>query len=48
MTKMYSSLGARLPAAGQFYVIFFEKKAILMPLNHILARVQSHLKELDF
>ena len=30
----YEGLGAKLSAAGRFFV-FFEKKAILMPLNHI-------------
>ena len=29
-------LGAKLPAAGQFFVIFWEKQAILMPLDHNL------------
>ena len=29
------SLGAPLPAAGQFFVIFWKKKAILISLDHI-------------
>ena len=29
-------LGAKLPAAGRFFVIFWEKLAILMPMDHNL------------
>ena len=28
-------LGAKIPAARRFFVIFLKKKAILMPLDHI-------------
>ena len=31
----FRGLGAKLPAVGRFFVIFWEKKAILMPLYHI-------------
>ena len=50
VTRMYHirDLGAKFPAAWQFFVIFFEKKiAILMPLNHIL-RVFRVISKLDF
>ena len=33
--KMEDQQGAKPPAVGRFFVIFW-KKAILMPLNHIL------------
>ena len=39
-------LEAKSPAAAQFFVI--EKKAILMPLDHILRIFKSNLKEPDF
>ena len=31
----FGGLGAKPPAVGRFFVIFWKKKAILMPLNHI-------------
>ena len=34
--KMEDRQGAKPPAVGRFFVIFWNKKAILMPLNHIL------------
>ena len=37
-------LGAKLPAAGRF----FEKQAILSAIGSHSARVQSHLKQLNF
>ena len=37
-------LGAKLPAAWRFCVIFWDKLAILMPLNHNLHMFKSILK----
>ena len=38
-------LGAKLPAAGRFFVIFWEKlAAILMPLDHNLHVLTTILK----
>ena len=38
-------LGAKLPAAGRFlFVIFWEKLAILMPLDHSLHEFRAILK----
>ena len=31
----YGGLGAKSPAAGRFLLIFWKKKAILIPLDHI-------------
>ena len=31
----FDGLGAKPPTVGQFFVIFLEKKAVLMSLNHI-------------
>ena len=31
----YGGLGVKPPAAGQVFIIFLEKIAILMPLDHI-------------
>ena len=42
------SLGAKHPAAGQFFVSFWKKIAILMPFGSHFARFQSHLKEQNF
>ena len=39
---------AEPPAAGQFFVIFLEKMAILMQFGSHFARFQSHLKEQNF
>ena len=44
----YGSLGAKHPAAGQFFVSFLKKMAILMPFGSHFARFQSHLKEQNF
>ena len=38
-------LGAKLPAAGRFFVIFREKLAILMPLDHKLHVFTTILKK---
>ena len=37
-------LGTKLPAAGRFFVIFWEKLAILMPLDHNLHVFRTILK----
>ena len=39
---------AKHPAAGQFFVSFWKKMAILMPFGFYFARLQSHLKEQNF
>ena len=44
----YESLGARHPAAGQFFVSFWKKMAILMPFGSHFARFQRHLKHQIF
>ena len=38
-------LGAKLPAAGQFFVFFLEKLAVLMPLDHNLHVFRTILKK---
>ena len=42
----YLGLGAKSPTAGRFFVIFW-KKSYFNAIESHLARVQSHLKELD-
>ena len=37
-------LGVKLPAAEQFFVIFWAKQAILMPLDHNLHVLRTMLK----
>ena len=37
-------LGAKLPAAGRCFVIFWEKLAVLMPLDHNLHVFRTILK----
>ena len=44
----YGGLGAKPPAARQFLETFWKKKAFLNAIRSRFARVQSHLKELDF
>ena len=41
-------LGAKLPTAGRFFVIFWEKLAILMPLDHNLHVFTTILKNWIF
>ena len=42
----YGGLGAKPPAAGRF--LFFGQKSYFNLFGSHFARVQSHLKELDF
>ena len=44
----YGSLEAKHPHAGQFFVSFWEKMAILMPFGSHFARFHSYLKEQNF
>ena len=43
----FGGLGAKLPAAGRFFVIFWKKNYFNAIESHF-ARVQSRLKALDF
>ena len=43
----YDGLGAKPPAAGQFFVSFWKKSNFNLIGSHF-ARVQSYSKELDF
>ena len=43
----YGGLWAEPPAAGRFLLVF-GKKCYFNPIGSHFARVQSHLKELDF
>ena len=44
----FGGLGAKPPAVGRFFVSFFEKNSYFNAIESHLARVQSHLKELNF
>ena len=45
LRRQWGGLGAKLPAAGQFFfLIFWEKQAILMPLDHNLHVFRTILK----
>ena len=43
----YGGLGAKLPAAGRFFVIFWEKNCFNTIGSHF-ARILSHSEVLDF
>ena len=40
-TVGFGGLGAKPLAVGRFFVIFWKKKGILMPLNHILQEFRA-------
>ena len=46
--RCFGRLGAKPPAVGQFFVSFLENNSYFHAIESHFARVQSHLKALNF